>query len=164
MIITSDSSISSDHLERFSWRAFPTISTLVMDIAKRSHFVNILYKMTFDPRRGSLGILFKWFSTINASVEYGEESPSSNSLLSMFLVMLVIFQVSSMAISQNLLRNLAKTLPSTDDDGQQMSDFSLEFGYDLAGEQLNIENIVNGMVRYETDLDIYHNEIIQSPL
>ncbi|MEC7229461.1 MAG: hypothetical protein VXV95_05355, partial [Candidatus Thermoplasmatota archaeon] len=92
------------------------------------------------------------------------ESPSSNSLLSMFLVMLLIFQVSSMAISQNPTKELSQNASlSTDDDGQQMSDFSLEFGYDLAGEQLNIENIVNGMVRYETDLDIYHNEIIQSP-
>ena len=92
------------------------------------------------------------------------ENTSSNSLVAKLLVMLLIFQVSSIAIGQNTVDELSQNTPlGTDDEGQQMSDFALEFGYDLAGEQLNLDNIPQGLVRYETDLDIYHNQVIQSP-
>ena len=92
------------------------------------------------------------------------ENTSSNSLVAKFLVMLLIFQVSSIVIGQNTIDELSQNTPlATNDEGQQMSDFALEFGYDLAGEHLNLDNVPQGLVRYETDLDIYHNQVIQSP-
>ena len=89
------------------------------------------------------------------------ENTSSNSLVAKFLVMLLIFQVSSIAIGQNTIDELSQNTPLANDEGQQMSDFALEFGYDLR-VNLNLDNVPQGLVRYETDLDI-HNQVIQSP-
>ena len=91
------------------------------------------------------------------------EYSSNNSLVAKCLVLLLIFQVSSIAIGQTVMEEselLSQSTPKSNTDA--FSEYNLNYGYDLAGEQISIEAAAEGLVRSETNLDIYHNQEIQA--
>ena len=82
------------------------------------------------------------------------EYSSNNSLVAKCLVLLLIFQVLSIAIGQTAIEEpelLGKSTSKSNADA--FSEYSLNYGYDLAGEQISVEAVAEGLVRSETNLD-----------
>lgn len=91
------------------------------------------------------------------------EYSSNNSLVAKCLVLLLIFQVSSIAIGQTVMEESELLSQSTSKSNTDaFSEYNLNYGYDLAGEQISVEAVAEGLVRSETNLDIYHNQQIQA--
>ena len=88
---------------------------------------------------------------------------SNNSLVAKCLVLLLILHVSSLAIGQSAVRESEfLDQSSLQSNSAALAEYALDFGYDLAGEQLSIDDGAEGLVRFETNLDIYHNQLIQA--
>ena len=91
------------------------------------------------------------------------EYSSNNSLVAKCLVLLLILQVSSIAIGQTVMEESELLSQSTSKSNTDaFSEYNLNYGYDLAGEQISVEAVAEGLVRSETNLDIYHNQQIQA--
>ena len=89
------------------------------------------------------------------------EYSSNNSLVAKCLVLLLILHVSSLAIGQSAVRESELLNQSnTQSNSAALTEYALDFGHDLAGEQLSIDGVAQGLVRFETNLDIYHNQQI----
>ena len=80
----------------------------------------------------------------------------------MLIVFLLTLQVFAIALVHNENDNVAIFGDNNSQyNSQSISDFELDFGVDLSGEQIDFEDIAQGLVRYESDLDIYHIDVLQ---
>ena len=78
------------------------------------------------------------------------------------MVLLLFLQVFGIVLEKNVddgtnqLTDLNRELSSP-----SLSDFDLDFGIDLSGEYVDFDDIAQGLVRHDSELDIYHTEILQ---
>ena len=78
------------------------------------------------------------------------------------IVFLLILQVFAVNIQSNdeqstgVLEEL-----NAEYNSQSLTDFDLEFGVDLSGEYIDFDDTAQGLVRYESELDIYSMNTLQ---
>ena len=78
------------------------------------------------------------------------------------MVLLLFLQVFGIVLEKNVddgtnqLTDLNRELSSP-----SLSDFDLDFGIDLSGEYVDFDDIAQGLVRHDSELDLYHTEILQ---
>ena len=79
------------------------------------------------------------------------------------LILLLVFQVSGAMIGHTSVQKMQPDwIYESTSDTNQISDLTLDYGYDLAGHYIDFGDVNPGTVRYETGLEIYHNQVIQA--
>ena len=89
-------------------------------------------------------------------------SSSKNSLSAKLIVLLLILQLVSISVGGNTTDNSTSLVDEKGEfNSQSLSEFDLEFGYEIAGEYIDFDDISQGQIRYESELDSYSNQVLQ---
>ena len=90
-------------------------------------------------------------------------STIQNSLSAKLMVLLLILPIISLHETLDMSESEESLADVTGEyTTQALSDFNLEYGYDIAGEHIDFADINQGHVRFESDLDLAHNQVLQS--
>ena len=90
-------------------------------------------------------------------------STIQNSLSAKLMVLLLILPIISLHKTLDMSESEESLADVTGEyTTQALSDFNLEYGYDIAGEHIDFADINQGHVRFESDLDLAHNQVLQS--
>ena len=89
-------------------------------------------------------------------------STSKNSLTAKMIVFLLILQLLSISVGEFTTDNSTSLVDEKGEfNSQSLSEFDLDFGYDIAGEYIDFDDINQGQIRYESELDSYSNQVLQ---
>ena len=90
-------------------------------------------------------------------------STIQNSLSAKLMVLLLILPIISLHKTLDMSESEESLADVTGEyTTQALSDFNLEYGYEIAGEHIDFADINQGHVRFESDLDLAHNQVLQS--
>ncbi len=90
-------------------------------------------------------------------------STIQNSLSAKLMVLLLIMPIISLHKTLDMSESEESLADVTGEyTTQALSDLNLEYGYDIAGEHIDFADINQGHVRFESDLDLAHNQVLQS--
>ncbi len=71
-------------------------------------------------------------------------------------------QLISISVGGNTTDNSSSLVDEKGEyNSQSLSEFDLDFGYDIAGEYIDFDDINQGQIRYESELDAYTNQVLQ---
>ena len=78
------------------------------------------------------------------------------------MILLLFLQVFSIVLVENVEDGTSELAELNQEfNSQSLSDFELDFGIDLSGEYVDFDDIAQGLIRYDAELDLYHTEILQ---
>ena len=78
------------------------------------------------------------------------------------MILLLFLQVFSIVLGKNSDEHTSELVDlNREFNSQSLSDFELDFGIDLSGEYIHFDDIAQGLVRHDSELDLYHTEILQ---
>ena len=87
---------------------------------------------------------------------------SKNSLSAILMILLLFLQVFAIILEKNVDDSTSELADlNREFNSQTLSDFELDFGIDLSGKYVDFDDIAQGLVRHDSELDIYHTEILQ---
>lgn len=90
------------------------------------------------------------------------DSTHENSLKASIIVLLMIFQIMSLTSAQfNTVPQSELTTDNPVQSSQSVGDLALDFGSEIAGQYIDYPGAENVKVMYESELDIYHDFLIQ---
>ena len=115
-----------------------------------------------DPRRGSWDFKDNGFQPSTGPLTVASSKISKNSLCAVLMILLLFLQVFSIVLVKNVDDGASELAELNQEfNSQSLSDFELEFGIDLSGEYIDFDDVAQGLVRHDTELDLYHTEILQ---
>lgn len=78
------------------------------------------------------------------------------------MILLLFLQVFSIVLVENVEDGTSELAELNQEfNSQSLSDFELDFGIDLSGEYVDFDDIAQGLIRYDAELDLHHTEILQ---
>ena len=116
----------------------------------------------FDPRRGSWDFIDNGFQPSTGPLTVASSKISKNSLCAVLMILLLFLQVFSIVLAENIDDGTSELAELNQEfNSQSLSDFELDFGIDLSGEYVDFDDIAQGLIRFDAELDLYHTEILQ---
>ena len=107
-----------------------------------------------------MGFLDNGFQPSTGPLTVASSKISKNSPCAVLMILLLFLQVFSIVLVENVEDGTSELAELNQEfNSQSLSDFELDFGIDLSGEYVDFDDIAQGLIRYDAELDLHHTEI-----